>query len=142
MSKNISGLKKRNEELSKEKEAALRKALDKLRRSGHKFSIADLCREAGVSRQFIHNHEDLLELVHKYVCTTSRSGSRNKDSIETHISLLKATIREKDREIARVKKEYECNENYKKKYEDALQKIKELEMQLEESYSINLPTTL
>lgn len=56
--------------------------------------------------------------------------------------MLKATIREKDREIARAKKEYECNENYKKKYEDALLKIKELEMQLEEAYSMNLPTTL
>ena len=56
--------------------------------------------------------------------------------------MLKATIREKDREIERVKKEYECNENYKKKYDEALLKIKELEMQLEEAYSMNLPTTL
>ena len=130
MSKNISGLKKRNEDLTAQKEAALRKALDRLRRSGHKFSITELCKEAGVSRQFLHNHEDLLELVYKYTSTTSRSGKRNKDSVETHITLLKATIKEKDREIARVKKEYECNENYKQKYEDALLKIKELEMQL------------
>lgn len=142
MSKNISGLKKRNEDLTAQKEAALRKALDRLRRSGHKFSITELCKEAGVSRQFLHNHEDLLELVYKYTSTTSRSGKRNKDSVETHITLLKATIKEKDREIARVKKEYECNENYKQKYEDALLKIKELEMQLEEAYSMNLPTTL
>ncbi len=142
MSKNISGLKKRNEELSAQKEAALKKALDKLHRSGIKFSIAQLCKEAGVSRQFLHNHKDLLDLVYKYTFTTSRSGTRNKDSIETHISMLKATIREKDREIARVKKEYECNENYKKKYDEALLKIKELEMQLEEAYSMNLPTTL
>ena len=140
MSKNISGLKKRNEELSAQKEAALKKALDKLHRSGIKFSIAQLCKEAGVSRQFLHNHKDLLDLVYKYTSTTSRSGTRNKDSIETHISMLKATIREKDREIARVKKEYECN--YKKKYDEALLKIKELEMQLEEAYSMNLPTTL
>ena len=41
-----------------------------------------------------------------------------------------------------MKKEYVCNENYKQKYEDALLKIKELEMQLEESYSMNLPTSL
>ncbi len=142
MSKNISGLKKRNEDLTAQKEAALRKALDRLRRSGHKFSITELCKEAGVSRQFLHNHEDLLELVYKYTSTTSRSGKRNKDSVETHITLLKATIKEKDREIARVKKEYECNENYKQKYEEALFKIKELEMQLEEAYSLNLPTTL
>lgn len=142
MSKNISGLKKRNEDLTAQKEAALRKALDKLRRSGHKFSITELCKEAGVSRQFLHNHEDLLDLVYKYTSTTSRSGKRNKDSVETHITLLKSTIREKDREIARLKKQSESNENFKQKYEDALLKIKELEIQLEEAYSLNLPTTL
>lgn len=142
MSKNISGLKKRNEDLTAQKEAALRKALDKLRRSGHKFSITELCKEAGVSRQFLHNHDDLLDLVYKYTSTTSRSGKRNKDSVETHITLLKSTIREKDREIARLKKQFESNENFKQKYEDALLKIKELETQLEEAYSLNLPTTL
>ena len=59
-----------------------------------------------------------------------------------YITILKADIREKDREIARIKKEYEVNENYKAKYEDALQKIKQLEQQLEEAYSLNLPTTI
>ena len=41
-----------------------------------------------------------------------------------------------------MKKEYECNEKYKEKYEQALTKIKTLEKQLDEAYSMNLPTTL
>ena len=58
------------------------------------------------------------------------------------LTLIVAQLKEKDKEISRLKKEYVCNENYKQKYEDALLKIKELEMQLEESYSMNLPTSL
>lgn len=81
-------------------------------------------------------------MVYTFSNTSSRSGKRNKDSLETHISILKATIREKDREIERLKKQYESNESYKEKYELAQAKIKELEMQLEEAYSLNLPTSL
>ena len=83
-----------------------------------------------------------LELVYKYTNTSSRPGKRSKDTIETHIALLRKTIREKDREIENMKKEYECNEKYKEKYEEALTKIKTLEKQLDEAYSMNLPTTL
>lgn len=142
MSKNISGLIKRNVDLSTEKELSVRKTLEKLRKSKRSFSVSELCREAGVSRQYLHKHPDLLELVYKFSNTSSRSGKRNKDSLETHISILKATIREKDREIERLKKQYESNESYKEKYELAQAKIKELEIQLEEAYSLNLPTSL
>ena len=140
--KNTEGLKKHNEALSAEKEKAVKSAINKLRKKDYKFSLTDVCREAGVSRQYLHKHPDLLELVYKYTSTTTRGGKRNKDSTETYITILKADIREKDREIARIKKEYEVNENYKAKYEDALQKIKQLEQQLEEAYSLNLPTKL
>lgn len=85
---------------------------------------------------------NVLELVYKVSNTSSRSGKRNKDSMETHISILKSTIREKDREIERLKRQHESNESYKEKYELAQAKIKELEMQLEEAYSLNLPTSL
>lgn len=142
MSKNISGLKKRNAELSAAKELAVKKALEKLRKSKKNFSLSDACREAGVSRSYLHKHPDLLELVYKFSNTSTRPGTRNKDSTETHIAILKATIRDKDRELARLKKQQEENENYKEKYEKAQIKIKELENQLQESYSMNLPTSL
>ena len=142
MAKNIKGLIERNEKLKAEKEASVKKALEKLRKSGKEFSIATVCREANVSRQYLHDHPDLLELVYKYTNTSSRPGKRNKDTIETHIALLRKTIRDKDREIENMKKEYECNEKYKEKYEEALTKIKTLEKQLDEAYSMNLPTTL
>lgn len=142
MSKNISGLEKRNAELSATKELAVKKALEKLRKSKKNFSLSDVCREANVSRTYLHKHPDLLELVYKFSNTVTRSGTRNKDSIETHIAILKATIRDKDRELARLKKQHEENENYKEKYEQAQIKIQELENQLQESYSMNLPTSL
>lgn len=142
MSKNISGLIKRNADLSAEKELNVKKAIEELKKSKKAFSVSEVCREAGVSRQYLHKHPDLLELVYKVSNTSSRSGKRNKDSMETHISILKATIREKDREIERLKRQHESNESYKEKYELAQAKIKELEMQLEEAYSLNLPTSL
>lgn len=95
MSKNISGLIKRNADLSAEKELNVKKAIEKLKKSKKAFSVSEVCREAGVSRQYLHKHPDLLELVYKVSNTSSRFGKRNKDSMETHISILKATIREK-----------------------------------------------
>lgn len=142
MNRNICGLIKRNADLSAKKEADLKNALNKLHKTGDSFSITEVCKEAGVSRQYLHKHPDLLELVCKYTDTQQKPSKRNNDSIETHITLLKSKLKEKDKEISRLKKEYACNENYKQKYEDALLKIKELEMQLEESYSMNLPTSL
>ena len=65
MSKNISGLIKRNADLSAEKELNVKKALEKLKKSKKAFSVSEVCREAGVSRQYLHKHPDLLELVYK-----------------------------------------------------------------------------
>ena len=65
----------------------MKKAINKLRKEGE-FTLADLCREAGVSRTYFSKHPDMKELADKYITPTGYCKNRSKDSADTETENL------------------------------------------------------
>lgn len=139
--KKMAGVKKHNAELKAQKADDVKRAINKLKKEGS-FTLADLCKEAGVSRTYFSKNPDMRALADKYIKPTGYCKNRNKDSQETYIQLLKTENRNLTREIERLKKDNEKENKYKEKYEEAQEEIKKLKEQLEKSYSQNLPDFL
>ena len=57
-------------------------AINKLRKEGQ-FTLADLCREAGVSRSYFTKHPEMRALANKYIKSTGRTIVRSQDSKDT-----------------------------------------------------------
>ena len=119
----------------------MKKAINKLRKEGE-FTLADLCREAGVSRTYFSKHPDMKELADKYITPTGYCKNRSKDSADTYIQILKRENRDLKKALDKIKNDIVSENKYKDKYEEALEEIKKLKSQLEEAYNLNLPDHL
>ena len=75
--KKMAGVKKHNEAVKQKKADDVKKAINKLRKEGE-FTLADLCREAGVSRTYFSKHPDMKELADKYITPTGYCKNRSK----------------------------------------------------------------
>lgn len=137
----MAGVKKTNEAMKKKKAEDVKRAINKLRKEGE-FTLADLCREAGVSRTYFSKHPDMRELADKYIIPTGYCRNRNKDSADAYIQILKKENKDLKRAIEKIKKDILSENKYKEKYEEALEEIKKLKAQLEEAYRLNLPDHL
>ena len=71
----------------------MKKAINKLRKEGE-FTLADLCREANVSRTYFSIHPDMRELADKYITPTGYCKNRSKDSTDAYIQILKKENRD------------------------------------------------
>ena len=87
------GVKKHNEAVKQKKADDVKKAINKLRKEGE-FTLADLCREANVSRTYFSKHPDMRELADKYITPTGYCKNRSKDSTDAYIQILKKENRD------------------------------------------------
>ena len=140
--RNTKGLERSNKEKAEASRRALLETIDRLKDSGIKFSLTDVCRESGVSRTYIHNHPDLYELVSKYAYTLTKTPKRGKSANETLITALQHSNRKKDSQIKKLKKELSAQESYKVKYEEAMLEIERLNKELKSMYQEMLPDML
>ena len=139
--KKMAGVKKHNEAVKQKKADDVKKAINKLRKEGE-FTLADLCREAGVSRTYFSKHPDMKELADKYITPTGYCKNRSKDSTDTYIQILKRENRDLKKALDKIKNDIVSENKYKEKYEEALEEIKKLKSQLEEAYNLSLPDHL
>ena len=98
-------------------------AINTILASGKSFTLQAVANEAGVTRQFIYDHEDILSIIDSH---------RNKSGKKKHDDAKDVIINNQKHEIARLKKQLkaiEINENYKQKYEDLLVNYNELKEQ-------------
>lgn len=139
--KKMSGVKKHNEKVKAEKAKAVKDAINILKIQGT-FTLKQLCDEAGVSKTYFKKHPDMRALAEVYMSPTCGCRTRNKDTQETHIQLLKKENKKLSDEIKEMQKEEREEVKYKEKYEMAQEEIKKLKEQLEKSYIDNLPDFL
>lgn len=138
--KRISGLRKHNQDIKEKKANDVKKAINKLKKQGE-FTLADLCREAGVSRQYFSKNPDMRELADRYITPTGFTKNRNVDSNDAYIKILKAENRELKKAIEKIKKDIVSDNKYKEKYEQAMKEIDKLKEELKQAYRNNLPGT-
>lgn len=139
--KQMAGVKKTNEAMKKKKAEDVKRAINKLRKEGE-FTLADLCREANVSRTYFTKHPDMRELADKYIIPTGYYRNRSKDSSDAYIQILKKENRDLKKAIEKIKKDIVTEDKYKEKYEKLLEENQKLKAQLEEAYNLNLPDHL
>ena len=122
------------------KDATLQKVKDMIRkakRNKKPITKTQFCKQAGVSVQYLYKYPNLMEEVNKVCIQTGRKKTtQNADSIDTIITSLRAENKVLKNRLS----EYEKDEKYKTKYDEALKRIKELEKQLTESYNSHLDT--
>lgn len=122
------------------KDATLQKVEDmikKTKRNKKPITKTQFCKQAGVSLQYLYKYPDLMEEVNKVCIPTGRKKTeQNIDSKDTIITSLRAENKVLKNRLS----EYEKDEKYKTKYDEAMKRIKELEKQLAESYNTNLDT--
>ena len=135
--KKMIGIKKHNQEVKLQKAKAVKGAINKLKKKGT-FTLKELCDEAGVSKTYFQKHPDMKALAEVYMSHTCGCKTRNKDTQETYIQLLKRENKKLSKELEELQKE----EKYKEKYEDAQEEIRKLKEQLEKAYEDNLPDFL
>lgn len=139
--KKMAGVKRHNENVREQKASDVKKAINKLKKEGE-FTLADLCREAHVSRTYFSKNPDMRALANKYIKPTGYCKNRNKDSADAYIQILKTENRELKKAIEKIKKDIAQENKYKEKYKEAQEEIIKLKKQLEEAYAFNLPDTL
>lgn len=132
--KNTSAMTDYNKERSHKKEQAVIDAINKLKKKEDLFSLSEICKEAGCSRQYIYKNPTLLELVNKYRNVDTKKKVQTKDSKDVLILSLRAEITTLKKEISSLKN----NENYKEKYENMKAENEKLKMQLEQAYKDNM----
>ena len=135
--KKMIGIKKHNQEVKLQKAKAVKDAINKLKKKGT-FTLKELCDEAGVSKTYFQKHPDMKALAEVYMSPTCGCKTRNKDTQETYIQLLKRENKKLSIELEELQKE----EKNKEKYEDAQEEIRKLKEQLEKAYEDNLPDFL
>ena len=102
---------KQNSDLCKKRTL---EAIDAIIASGEPFTLQAVANKAGVTRQFIYDHEDILSIINSY---------RKKSNNKKHNDAKDVIINNQKHEIERLKKQLkavEINENYKDKYEKLL----------------------
>ncbi len=109
-------------------------ALRSIKRSKKIITKKEFCQKAGVSLQYLYKYPELNAEVSKYCNTTGHKKKQSVDSKDTIITTLRAENKSLKTKLA----EYQKDEKYKAKYDEALIRIKELEKQLKEAYSSNL----
>ena len=120
---------KQNSDLCKKRTL---EAIDAIIASGEPFTLQAVANKAGVTRQFIYDHEDILSIINSY---------RKKSSNKKHNDAKDVIINNQKHEIERLKKQLkaiEINENYKDKYEKLLVEYKELKEQFFKLQTSNL----
>ena len=132
--KNIDGLVEYNQSVKKQTEENVIKAINKVRKSGKEFTLAAVCEEAGVSRSYFYKNPEMLKLIDKYRNPTGNKKIQTKDAKDVIISSQKAEIKDLSNKLNAIS----VNDNYKIKYEEALEKIAQLEKELEEALKMNL----
>ena len=122
------------------KDATLQKVKDMIRkakRNKKPITKTQFCKQAGVSVQYLYKYPNLMEEVNKVCIQTGiKKTTQNADSKDTIITSLRAENKVLKNRLS----EYEKDEKYKTKYDEALKRIKELEKQLTESYNSHLDT--
>lgn len=122
------------------KDATLKKVEDmirKIKRNKKPVTKTQFCKQAGVSLQYLYKYPELMEEVNKVCIPTGRKKTeQNCDSKDTIITSLRAENKVLKNRLS----EYEKDEKYKTKYDEAMKRIKELEKQLAESYNTHLDT--
>lgn len=126
---NTKGLNEYNQAKKEETEKIVIDAIDRVRKSGKKFTLQAVCEEAGVSRSYFGKHPELMEIVNKYRETTF-SRKKTQDTKDVIIASQRAKIAQLERTI----KAFNLNENYREKYEKEVEKNKELEAQIKAIY--------
>ena len=134
VNKNIDGLVEYNQSVKKQTEENVIKAINKVRKSGKEFTLAAVCEEAGVSRSYFYKNPEMLKLIDKYRNPTGNKKIQTKDAKDVIISSQKAEIKDLRNKLNAIS----VNDNYKIKYEEALEKIAQLEKELEEALKMNL----
>ena len=132
--KNIEGLVEYNQSVKKQTEQNVIKAINKVRKSGKEFTLAAVCEEAGVSRSYFYKNPEMLKLIDKYRNPTGNKKIQTKDAKDVIISSQKSEIKDLKNKLNAIS----VNDNYKIKYEEALEKIAQLEKELEEALKMNL----
>ena len=120
---------KQNSDLCKKRTL---EAIDAIIASGEPFTLQAVANKAGVTRQFIYDHEDILSIINSY---------RKKSNNKKHNDAKDVIINNQKHEIERLKKQLkavEINENYKDKYEKLLVEYKELKEQFFKLQTSNL----
>lgn len=118
-----------NEEREKQKAQDVYNAIDSLRKSNSEITIASVCKKAKVSRTYIYKHPEMLETINKYRKTSGRKTIRQQDAKDALINSLKAENQSLKRKLTAV----EINDNYKEKYESAMEENKRLQKLLDDS---------
>lgn len=122
------------------KDATLKKVEDmirKIKRNKKPVTKTQFCKQAGVSLQYLYKYPELMEEVNKVCIPTGRKKTeQNCDSKDAIITSLRAENKVLKNRLS----EYEKDEKYKTKYDEAMKRIKELEKQLAESYNTHLDT--
>ena len=90
--------------------------------------------ENGVSRSYFYKNPEMLKLIDKYRNPTGNKKIQTKDAKDVIISSQKAEIKDLRNKLNAIS----VNDNYKIKYEEALEKIAQLEKELEEALKMNL----
>lgn len=132
--KNIEGLVEYNQSVKKQTEQNVIKAINKVRKSGKEFTLAAVCEKAGVSRSYFYKNPEMLKLIDKYRNPTGNKKIQTKDAKDVIISSQKTEIKDLKNKLNAIS----VNDNYKIKYEEALEKIAQLEKELEEALKMNL----
>lgn len=141
VSRNTTGIENHNKEYARRKEKDVLNAINRLHKQQGKFTLAELCREAEVSRSYFTKHPDMRKVADKYIKPTGRAPSRSQDSKDALIQMLKKELSDLKKVNDKLIKERAEDGNYKAKYEQALREIKALKEELEGAYANCLPTT-
>lgn len=142
VTRNTTGIENHNKEYAEQKEKDIHYAINRLHKQKGTFTLADLCREANVSRSYFSKHPEMRKLADKYIKPTGRAPSRNQDSKDALIQMLKNELTEVKKVNEKLIKEKAEDNCYKKKYEKAQEEIASLKKELEEAYANCLPITL
>lgn len=134
MPKNTKGLEEFSKSRTELAEKKVLEALNTLRKEGAPFKLSKVAEIAGVSTNFIYTHPDILKTVKKYTEPTGRKKKQTEESKDVLVSCL----REENRKLKQEIKALKSNENYKEKCAQLEEKIKELQIELENAYNNGL----
>ncbi|MCI5857867.1 MAG: hypothetical protein MR016_10985 [Agathobacter sp.] len=110
------------------------KTILKFKRSKKNPTKTEFCKMAEVSLQYLYKYPELNAEVDK-VC--SGSTKKRKQTVESKETII-TSLRAENKRLKSIIAEYEKDGKYKAKYDEALERITELEKQLENSYLENL----
>ena len=113
-------------EKTKEKEEHVLKIIKEIKETGEKITFYSVYNKANVSKSFVYGNETIRKKIEEERNQKTNQKTESKDQI---IEVLKKKISLQEKEIHKLK-----NDNYKEKYAESLQLIKELESKIEKMY--------